>query len=302
MSPALPKSEYYIRNDAITLIQGSDSLAVLDRLITTRIDDMQDLARRGALFCDYNGRISDLASVFTISGSILLSSAVSECDETRRKLVDGRSWDEDCEIMVADKAIFCISVFPNDFEQVKNIFGVDLEGSPPDILFESDEHLFVKSVTHDGIFFDILVKFENLDNIISSLSKFGFSEMDSIGWNNARILLGLRQMCDSAGRLPDEIGFASLVSKDKGCYPGQEIHARLDSRGRKIKSLCRITGDSPIDLGKHKTDDFGNISITSATYLDGIASAFALIRLEGNSPGSIEIKDNSYTIDVMGYP
>ena len=113
MSTSPPKSAYYIRNDAITLIQGSDSTEVLERLVTTKISDMQDLTRRDALFCDYNGRICDMASIYTISSSILLSSSDSVSGETRRKLVDGRSWDEECEIMVADNAIFRITVFPD---------------------------------------------------------------------------------------------------------------------------------------------------------------------------------------------
>ena len=302
MSTSLPKSAYYIRNDAITLIQGSDSTEVLERLVTTKISDMQDLTRRDALFCDYNGRICDMASIYTISSSILLSSSDSVSGETRRKLVDGRSWDEECEILVADNAIFRITVFPDEYGDSVKMFGVEIEGLSADALLEKDDHLFVKNATPDGIFFDILVKFENLDGVLSTLRKNEYDEMDQKVWNNARMMLGLREICDSKGQLPNEIGLGSLVSNDKGCYPGQEIHARLESRGRKIKTLCRITGDYPIKLGKYNTSNFGTVSISSAMHLDGEAIAFALIRLGGDSAESVEIDGKKYIIEILGYP
>ncbi|MEC7708398.1 MAG: hypothetical protein VYA39_01595 [Candidatus Thermoplasmatota archaeon] len=302
MSLALPKSEFYISQDAITLIQGNHSLAVLDRLVTTRINDIQDHTRREVLFCDYNGRISDIATIYSISGSILLSSSGSRSDVTRKKLVDGRSWDEECEILIADKAIFRISIFPNDLVQIEQMFGIDLEDSAADVLLEKDDLLFARRDSENGAFFDILVKFENIENILIQLRKSGYNEMDSIGWNNARVKIGLREICDSLGNLPGEMGMESLVSNDKGCYPGQEIHARLESRGRNTKSLCRLTGDSPLKLGTRKLSDLGKISISSAIFSDGIATGFALIRLDSIPPGSLEIDGNNYSIEIMGYP
>ena len=98
------------------------------------------------------------------------------------------------------------------------------------------------------------------------------------------------------------MGLGDLVSNDKGCYPGQEIHARLDSRGRKIKSICRIIGDSPLSLGKQQTPDFGRISITSTGFFDGRAFALALIRLGDSNAELIQINGNDYSIEVMDHP
>ena len=129
-----------------------------------------------------------------------------------------------------------------------------------------------------------------------------FVEMDSNEWDNYRITLGVREMCDVQGNLPDEMGLGGLVSNDKGCYPGQEIHARLESRGRKIKSFCRIIGDSPLNMGKQQTPDFGTISITSAGFFDGQAYALALIRLGNSNSNKIHIDGNDYSIEVMSHP
>ena len=302
MPPSLPKSEFFIRKEANTLIQGPDSLDVLDRIVSTKINDMPDLSRRNVIFCDYNGRICDSGAIYRITGNLLVSSSNSVKEATRRKLVDGTSWDEECEILVADEAIFRISIFPIDLEEVVELFGVDLSDIDSDVLFEKDDHLFVKSETTYGIAVDILVKFENLEDIVSILRESPFVEMDSNGWENYRIRQGITEICDSMGNLPDEMGLSKLVSNDKGCYPGQEIHARLESRGKKIKSLCRIKGDSPVSLGKQNIPGFGTISISSADYSDGRSLAFALIKMRNQTPELIHIEGNDYTIEIMGYP
>ena len=302
MPQSFPKSEFFIRKDANTLIQGPDSLDVLDRIVSTKINDMPDLSRRNIIFCDYNGRICDLGAIYTINGNLLVSSSNSEKEVTRRKLVDGTSWDEECEILVADEAIFRITIFPTDLEEVDDLFGVDLSDIDSDVLFEKDDYLFVKNVTKSGISIDVLVKFENLENIISLLHESPFVEMDSNGWENYRIIHGITEMCDSRGNLPDEMGLIKLVSNDKGCYPGQEIHARLESRGRKINSLCRLIGDSPVSLGKQNVPEFGTISISTAIFSNGQALALALIKMGNSTSEFIHIEGNDYNIEIIGYP
>lgn len=302
MSPSLPKSEFFIRNEANTLIQGPDSLNVLDRIVSTKINDMPDLSRRNVLFCDYNGRICDVGTIYNITGNLLISSSNSQKEVTRRKLVDGTSWDEECEILVADEALFRISIFHTDLEEIVELFGADICDIDSDVLFEKDDHLFVKSETTYGITMDILVKFENLENIVSILRESSLVEMDSNGWENFRIIHGITEICDSLGNLPDEMRLTNLVSNDKGCYPGQEIHARLESRGRKIKCLCRLTGDSPLTLGKQKIPGFGTISISSANFSGGRALALALIKIGNSTSEFIHIEGNNYTIEIMGDP
>ena len=277
-------------------------MAVIDRVVSTKIQDMTNLSRRNALFCDPNGRICDIATIFRISDSLLLCSSNSEKEITRRKLVDGTSWDEECDILIADSAIFRITIFPSDFREFYEIFGIDMEEKIPDELIEKDDHLFVKYQIPYGIRIDVLVKFENLDNTVMLLREYNLIELDSERWKYLRIILGIREMCDVRGNLPDEMGLGGLVSNEKGCYPGQEVHARMESMGKKTKTFCRLRGHAPVILGRQKTPDFGTISVTSAVFLDGQAIAFALIRLRDKYTDEIKIEGNTYSIEIMGYP
>jgi aminomethyltransferase len=47
--------------------------------------------------------------------------------------------------------------------------------------------------------------------------------------------------------IPLETGLLGAISFNKGCYVGQEIIARMESRGRRAKQLCLLTLSAPAD-------------------------------------------------------
>jgi len=302
LSLSNPLSEYFVRDNAVTLIQGSDSLNVLDRMVSTNIIDMPNLTSRDALFCDYNGRISDYGTIYTISGKVLLISSAAQHEITRRTLVDGTSWDEDCEILIADNAIFRISIFSRDSHDMVSELGINYQAAEANQLIESGDHLFVKYESSLCERLDILVKSDNVNSIKSLLSELDYVEISSERWEMYRIMLGDVTINDALGNLPEEMGLGTLVSNDKGCYPGQEIHARIESRGKTVKNFCRLTGTSPLEIGKHSITNFGSISVSSSIFKDGITHALALIRL-GESPTEVvQIDGNDFSMELLSYP
>ena len=55
--------------------------------------------------------------------------------------------------------------------------------------------------------------------------------------------------------LPQEIGLSEFVKLQNGCYPGQEIHARLDSRNPVTKRLVRIRCEEELEKKRLITED-----------------------------------------------
>ncbi len=55
--------------------------------------------------------------------------------------------------------------------------------------------------------------------------------------------------------LPQEIGLSDYVKLQNGCYPGQEIHARLDSRNPVTKRLVRIRCEEALEKKRLITED-----------------------------------------------
>jgi aminomethyltransferase len=88
--------------------------------------------------------------------------------------------------------------------------------------------------------------------------------------------------------IPLEAGLWDDVSFNKGCYTGQEIIARMESRGRLAKQLVRLTSTSPISEGE-AISAFGKQVgfITSTASTEGGTLALGYVKsstLEDNSP------------------
>ena len=69
------EGEYFLRSQSLTLLQGNDSIHVIDRVVSTRIVDCPDSHGIDVLFCDFNGRITDIGSIYKIQEKILLLSS-----------------------------------------------------------------------------------------------------------------------------------------------------------------------------------------------------------------------------------
>jgi aminomethyltransferase len=71
--------------------------------------------------------------------------------------------------------------------------------------------------------------------------------------------------------IPLEAGLRAAVSFSKGCYIGQEIIARMDSRGQVAKRLMRLRIDGPVSAGEALLADGAAAgTLTSVAGADGL--------------------------------
>jgi tRNA-modifying protein YgfZ len=88
--------------------------------------------------------------------------------------------------------------------------------------------------------------------------------------------------------IPSETGLQSVaIAFGKGCYTGQELVERIDSRGRVVRSLMRLRSDAPLQPGTPLTDDAGADRgvVTSAAQLpDSTWVGIGLVRTAGGQP------------------
>ena len=123
-------------------------------------------------------------------------------------------------------------------------------------------------------------------------------------------VLRIRASLPAAGRelsedyIPLELGLWDEVSFAKGCYTGQEIIARMESRGKLAKTLVSVqldsAADSPIDIlidGKRA----GTLTST-ATAPDGIHYAIGLLKPDLAVPGTRAVTAAGVGLVVTGLP
>ena len=295
------REEYYVRTQSVTLLQGNDSTNVIDRVVSTGIVDSPDSHCVDVLFCDYNGRITDLGSIYKIQGKILLLSSKEMSDKTRKTLIDGKSWDEKCDLIIADEAIGRVSLISADFQPIISRLGFDGTHLERNRVIEIGDMIAVKSEFPGGSVLDILLPQNQMSDFLSILEESEYSEMSDDRWNFVRLAVCIPSLIDIKGNLPNECGMINRVSNDKGCYPGQEVHARLDSRGRTVKRLCLLTGKSAISPGKYRLSNGSSAHITSCESSESVSYGIAKLRVDDIDSGSVNLDGANWKVESLKY-
>jgi tRNA-modifying protein YgfZ len=124
---------------------------------------------------------------------------------------------------------------------------------------------------------------KNVLNFKNSLTMAG-----SHIWNLLDILAGLPWITSLTQEhyLPQMLNLDALkgLSYQKGCYPGQEVIARLHYRGEVKKRLSLIQSEQQLSIGNQLISEPSNSKvgsvINSATHPDGLCYALAVIVLD----------------------
>ena len=290
-----------MRPQSVTLLQGDDSINVIDRVVSTRIVDSSDSHGIDVLFCDFNGRITDIGTIYKIQGKILLLSSEEMGNKTRKTLIDGKSWDEKCDLIIADEAIGRGTLVSADFQSIFTRMGFEGINLEKNRVIEIDDMIAVKSEFPGGSVLDILLPLDHMNEFISILEAVEYSEMSDDRWNFVRLVVSIPSLTDISGNLPNECGMMNLVSKDKGCYPGQEVHARLDSRGRTTRRLCLLTGEAAIITGKYRLSNGSPAHITSCESSDSVSYGIAKLRVDDIEPGYVNLDGVNWKVKALTY-
>ncbi len=97
--------------------------------------------------------------------------------------------------------------------------------------------------------------------VVAWLKQQNILQADLAAYDALRIEAGLPATAHELTQdyLPLEVGLWDAISFNKGCYTGQEIIARMDSRGKLAKMMVRIVADGPLTVGDNILNAEGKI-------------------------------------------
>jgi folate-binding protein YgfZ len=222
-------------------------------------------------------------------------------DKTRKTLIDGKSWDEKCDLIIADEAIGRVSLVSADFQSIISRLGFDGTHLERNRVIEIGDMIAVKSEFPGGSVLDILLPRNQMSDFISILEESEYSGMSDDRWNFVRLAVCIPSLIDIKGNLPNECGMINRVSNDKGCYPGQEVHARLDSRGRTVKRLCLLTGETAISPGKYRLSNGSSALITSCESSESVSYGIAKLRVDDIDSGYVNLDGGNWKVESLTY-
>jgi folate-binding protein YgfZ len=281
-------------------ITGSQRAEFLNRLATNKLDDIQPGDGRETFLCDSNGRIVHHVSIFARPKSLVLHTAaglgpslLAHLDHywIREDLAFHYRSDQWREVVLAG---------PHAAGTIKSLTTANVAGGDSYLanydLSWNDRPLMVRRWRECGFdSFHLAIDAAEVGPLWQALRQLGAKACGMRAMETIRIEEGFPVIgVDITDKnLPQEVGRnEKAISFTKGCYLGQEIVARIDSRGAVAKVLYGVrfqTSDVPTSGGELTHEGQAAGQITSAAYSPGFKSSVALayIRRPFFEPGMV---------------
>ena len=261
-----PLADFVEIPTGVTLISGKDARNHLNRMLTVDVSNDGFLTRKASFICDLNGRITTYQLHADLGEQILLFHNDSMSENLRKKLTSGIPWNENIEVSSGDGAVHRILIYGKHPEKILIELGVETEELHTDHWTEvMDFMISVIKIEEEFSIYEMLVSTRNYSEITDLLQTNGV-EIGEL--NSAIAMLSIAGIIDHSidvsGHIPFNLGLDRLVDLKKGCYPGQEIHARMESRDGIKKSTSTFKTNMQMPLGKSKSTNKEQLDIISS--------------------------------------
>lgn len=219
-------------------LHGSTRLDFLQRMSTGDLRGLSPGEGRTTVLTTPIGRIVDWLAVLADTDSLLVLGSAGAKDKVLRWLRKHIFFNDD--VQVGEETQGAVLGFFDVPDLVSTLAGTTALPAVPWSHIVVGDRRFVRapSALGEGWF------------VIGALDpgKIGCAGTD---WERHRIACGYPAFPDeiSEDYIPLEAGLWGSVSFSKGCYTGQEVIARMESRGQIAKKLCLLDSDQPLAPG-----------------------------------------------------
>ncbi len=318
-----PRREYHAALDAAVLMDrshegrfelaGRDRLDLMHRISTNDLLSLPDNAGRPTIFTNPNARILDRALVINRGERALVIAEPGRGEPLRRYLQRNIFFNDDAQIADLSGTTRQFVLHGATADAVVEQFAPDLaEFHSATVTIAGATVIVIRDQPLSGAHYRLIVPEAQAADLWSALldlgAPSGLIPAGSLTYNALRIRAGH----PAAGRelstdyLPLEVGLWDEISFTKGCYTGQEIVARMESRGRLAKVMVRLRLDAAVAAPAAISTSGREIgTLTSSVETpDGDKLGIGVVKLAAAQPGtSVTIGDTSATIvDFAGSP
>lgn len=285
-------------------VYGEDSESFLQNQLSNDIRNVNESTHQTSAWCNPKGRIIASFRIFKRDDAYFLSVSADLIEPIIKNI---RMYVMMSKVTVEDASNELVHFAYS---------GKQLNNAPT----QANQTLQSDGLTILNISDNDLPRFEIFSNVIDAKKLWKELEKaatttDINGWNYLNILAGIPSITQASTEawIPQMVNFIAIGGVDfkKGCYPGQEIVARLNYLGKTKRRMYRLeidtdllpnTGDS---IATDENKDAGKI-LNAAINPEGkvevlailkIAQADSALRLSENTQASIRLLDLPYTLD-----
>jgi len=258
-------------NLGVLHIQGATRLDLINRMSTQKVNELQRGEGAATVLTSDIGRIIDRLHLYATSDTLYLLTSENNGENIQRYLQRFVFFNDDFHMQNISADTFVFGVYGPQAAEKLAAAGFPAEPLPRHHwrqikLNEADVYQHRTDPIHGDGFF-VLGEAKDKEMVWNHLREAGLAEADGATFELLRIEAGLPRHGQemTLDYIPLEANMWDDVSFNKGCYTGQEIIARMESRGRLAKQLVRLRSAAPVAAGDEiRADGKKAGSITSA--------------------------------------
>lgn len=292
-------------------VTGSDRQTFINRMSTNKVIDLTTGNGTATLFTNANARVLFRVEVFERGDHLLLLTGPGQGEALRAFLQRNIFFNDQVQVVDAGAETIALSLHgPHAERLIQELapetatlslwqsYSLVLGGTATTLLRRKP-----MSESH----WTIIAPKESADKVFNVLADkgqpWGLQPAGSLVYNALRIQSGTPASRElSTDYIPLELGLWDEISFSKGCYTGQEIIARMESRGklaRTIVSLAMpefIAAPTPLLLNGRNMGEM----TSSVQAPDGRLHAIAIVRMDAAHSGTtLEAGDTGLQVKVL---
>ena len=277
-------------------LRGADRLDLLHRLSTNDLENMPADHMRRTVFTDPVGRMIDVVTVLNLADKLLIMTSSGRSQSMQDWLQGHIFFQDDVTVSVTEGEWSLYGAYGPKASD-------SLPSEVPDAeALIADSHGIVWPINRP------VPGFLYLMNPDQAAENWTADPLASEVFEILRIEAGLpktgAEIRDDS--IPLEVGLWDEVSFVKGCYVGQEIIARMESRGKLAKQLVGIRLDTHVQTGSTLRQDGRTVgtvtSVVESPRLGWIGLASGRPSALENDDGRVEIGESEQIAFVVELP
>lgn len=240
---------------ALFKITGDSRLDILHRISTQAVNHLKSGEGTATILATDIGRIIDRLILYASSDAVYMLAGENHRDPLARYLLRNVFFNDDFHLVDVTTETAVFAVYGPQAQPLLAEIGFKETNLPLHHWRQADiakMTLYLHKtdpIAGDGYF--IMCSADRKDALWALLQASGITPADEAAFDYIRIESGLprfgREL--SLDYIPLEAGLWDDVSFHKGCYTGQEIIARMESRGKLAKRLVRLQLAAPAAIG-----------------------------------------------------
>lgn len=288
------------------MLSDRDRLDLMNRLSTNRLIDLGLDESRSTLFLNANARIQHHVIAVNQEQQVLVIVDSHDRGAAFERFLRGNVfWNDRLQIENLNDHVLHTGIYGTAAVQQLSKWFADIAQLAPHhaIHHEGATLLRIDDLATMPAYW-LIASAALTGEITTALTTDGIQQVDHAHYDYLRIASGLpatgTELAESY--IPLEVGMWDSVSFNKGCYTGQEIIARMESRGKLARMLVKVQSETSLEAGQSlQTVEGKNTgTITSTTmHPDGYGIGLAVVKAADATPEQTLRLENGATVRVI---